>query len=73
MARTRHWTDPRDGKLWWLRRGFGVYPGASRLSFTRGPERRTVPLDRQAELDDLTDEELELLLDKARRVGEADG
>ena len=32
-----------------------------------------LPLDRQAELDDLTDVELELLLDKARRVGEADG
>ncbi len=67
MARTRHWTDPRDGKLWWLRCGLGVDPGTSLLFFTRGPERRTVLLDRQAELDDLTDEELELLLDKAQR------
>ena len=67
MARTRHWTDPRDGKLWWLRCGLGVGPGTSLLVFARGPERCTVLLDRQAELDDLTDEQLELLLDKAQR------
>ncbi len=68
MARTRSWTDRRDGKLWLLRRGFGVDPGASRLFFTCGAERRTVLLDRQADLDNLTDEQLEALLDRALRV-----
>ena len=66
MARTRSWTDRRDGKFWLLRRGLAVDPNAVLLVFTRGAEQRTVLLDRQAELDDLTDEELERLLDEAR-------
>ena len=73
MDRTRSWTDPRDGALWLLRRGFGVDPGASRLFFTRGAERRTVLLDRQANLSSFTDEEFEALLDQAQRVHGADG
>ena len=45
----------------------------SPLFFTRGTERRTVLLDRQADLDNLTDEQLEALLDRALRVHESDG
>ena len=45
MAFMRDWTDPRDGVLWMLRRGFLVGPGASGLFFTRGAERRTVLLE----------------------------
>ena len=73
MARTRSWTDHRDGKLWLLRCGLGVDPDAVLLVFTRGTEQRTVLTDRQAELDDLTDKELEELLDQAKRVHEANG
>ena len=65
MAFMRDWTDPRDGVLWMLRRGFLVGPGASGLFFTRGAERRTVLLEGEADLDSLTDEELEALLDRA--------
>ena len=68
MERTRSWTDPRDGKLWMLIRGLGM-----EVIFTRGTEQRTVLLDRQAELDDLTDEELEALLDRAQREHRTDG
>ena len=72
MAFMRDWTDSRDGVLWMLRRGFLVGPGASRLFFTRGAERRTVLLEDEADLDSLTDEELEALLDQAQRVRGAD-
>ena len=54
MALTRNWTDPRDAALWLLRRGFGVDPGVSRLFFTRGAERRTVLVEREADLGSLT-------------------
>ncbi len=73
MARTRSWTDRRDGALWLLRRGFRVEPSSPPLVFIRGAEQRTVLLDRQAELDDLTDEQLEALLDQAQRMRGADG
>ena len=63
MDRTRSWTDPRDGKLWMLIRGLGT-----EVVFLRGRDRRTVLLDRQTELDDLTNEELEAVLDQAQRV-----
>ncbi len=66
MDRTRSWTDPRDGKVWVLIRGLGM-----EVVFIRSGERRTAPLDRQAELDDLTDEEIEVLLHQAKRVNEA--
>ena len=66
MDRTRSWTDPRDGKLWILIRGLGT-----EVVFLRGRERRTVLLDRQAELDDLIDDELEALLDQAKMVRQA--
>ena len=68
MARTRSWTDGRDGKLWLLRRRLGVDPGSSLLLFARRAELRTVLLERQAELDDFTDEELESLLDRSKRI-----
>ena len=68
MDRTRSWTDPRDEKLWMLIRGLGT-----EVVFIRGGERRTARLDRQTELDDLTDEELEVLLDQAKRANEAGG
>ena len=67
MDRMRSWTDPRDEKLWMLIRGLGT-----EVVFIRGGDRRTALLDRQAELDDLTDEELVVLLDQAQRVNEAD-
>ncbi len=67
MARTRSWTDPRDGKLWLLRRRLGVDLGSSLLVFARRAELRTVLTERQTDLDDFTDEELESLLDKAQR------
>ncbi len=67
MDRTRSWTDPRDGKRWMLIRELEM-----EVVFLRGRERRTALLDRQAELDDLTDEELEVLLDQAQRVRGAD-
>ena len=63
MDRTRSWTDPRDGKVWMLIRGLGT-----EVVFLRGRERHTALLDRQAELDHLTDEELEVRLDQAERV-----
>ncbi len=63
MDRTRNWTDPRDGKLWMLIRRLGT-----EVVFLRGRDRRTVLLDRRTELDDLTDEELEAVLDQAQRV-----
>ena len=63
MDRTRSWTDPRDGKLWMLIRGLGT-----EVVFLRGRDRHTVLLDRQTELDDLTNEELEAVLDQAQRV-----
>ena len=66
MDRTRNWTDPRDGKLWILIRGLGT-----QVVFLRGRERRTALLDRQAELDDLADGEIEVLLDQAQRVNKA--
>ena len=68
MDRTRSWTDRRDGKLWMLIRGLGM-----EVVFIRSGERRTARLDRPTELDDLTDEELEVLLDQAKRVNEAGG
>ena len=66
MDRTRSWTDPRDGKLWMLVRGLGT-----EVVFLRDGETRTALLDRQTALDDLTDEELQVLLDEAKRVKEA--
>ena len=63
MDRTRNWTDPRDGKLWILIRGLGM-----EVVFIRGGDRRTAPLHRLAELDSLTDKELEIRLDQAQRV-----
>ncbi len=72
MALARSWTDRRDGKVWVLRRGLRVDPGASRLFFARGAEQRTVLTDRQTDLDDFTDEEREALLDQAQRVHGAD-
>ena len=72
MARTRSWTDRRDGKLWLLRRGLGVDPGSSLLIFARRAEQRTVLTERQTDLDDFTDEELEALLDQALSVHEGD-
>ena len=66
MDRTRSWTDPRDEKLWMLIRGLGT-----EVVFLRGGERRTALLDRQDELDDLTDEQLEALLDRALKVHSA--
>ena len=63
MDRTRNWTDPRDGKLWILIRGLGMD-----VVFIRGGDRRTAPLHRLAELDSLTDKELEIRLDQAQRV-----
>ncbi len=68
MARTRSWTDRRDGKLWLLRRRLGVDPASALLLFARRAELRTVLLEHQAELDDLTDEELEALLDRSKRI-----
>ena len=73
MAFMRDWTDPRDGVFWMLRRGSLVGPGASLLFFTRGAERRTVLLEGEADLDNLTDEQLEVLLDQAKRGNEAGG
>ena len=66
MDRTRSWTDPRDGKLWIL-----IHELGTEVVFLRGRERRTVLLDRQAELDDLIDDELEALLDQAKMVRQA--
>ena len=72
MALTRSWTDRRDGEVWVLRRGLRVDPGSSLLVFTRGAEQRIVLAERQTELDNFTDEELEALLDQALRVHEGD-
>ena len=72
MDRTRSWTDPRDGRVWVLRRGARVDPGSTPLVFTRGAEQRIVLAERQTELDNFTDEELEALLDQALRVHEGD-
>ena len=72
MARTRSWTDRRDGKVWVLRRGLRVEAGASLLVFTCGAEQRIVLAERQTDLDNFTDEELEALLDRALRVHEGD-
>ncbi len=72
MARTRSWTDRRDGKLWLLRRRLGVDPGSSLLVFARRAEQRTVLTERQTDLDNFTDEELEALLDQALSVHEGD-
>ncbi len=72
MDCTRNWTDPRDGKVWVLRRGLGVSQKSSLLVFTSGAEQRIVLAERQTELDDFTDEELEALLDRALRVHEGD-
>ncbi len=72
MARTRSWTDRRDGKLWLLRRGLGVDPRSSLLVFARRAEQRTVLTERQTDLDDFTDEELEALLDRSERIHQAD-
>ena len=63
MDRTRNWTDPRDGKVWVLIRGLGMD-----VVFIRGGDRRTALLHRLAELDSLTDKELEIRLDQAQRV-----
>ena len=65
MARWRSWTDRRDGKLWLLRRGLDTDPGSSFLLFAHRAEQRTVLTEGQTDLDDLTDEELEALLDQA--------
>ena len=73
MALTRSWTDPRDGKLWMLRRGLGTDPESSILAFTHGFEQRIVLAGRPVYLDSFTDEELEALLDQAQRVDEAGG
>ena len=68
MARTRSWTDRRDGKLWLLRRRLGVDPGSSLLVFARRAEQPTVLTERRTDLDDFTDEELEALLDRSERT-----
>ncbi len=68
MARTRSWTDRRDGKLWLLRRGLETDPDSSILVFTHGFEQRIVLTERQTDLDDFTDEELEALLDRSERI-----
>ena len=73
MARTRSWTDRRDGKLWLLRRRLGVDPASSLLVFARRAEQRTVLTERQTDLDDFTDEQLEALLDRALKVHSAGG
>ena len=72
MDCTRNWTDPRDGKVWVLRRGLGVSRTSVLLVFSRGAEQRIVRAERQTELDNFTDEELEALLDQALRVHEGD-
>ena len=72
MARTRSWTDRRDGKVWVLRRGLGVEVGSSPLVLACGAEQRIVLAERQTDLDNFTDEELEALLDQALRVHEGD-
>ena len=72
MALTRSWTDRRDGEDWVLRRGLRVGQGSSLLVFTRGAEQRIVLAERQTELDNFADEELEVLLDRALRVHEGD-
>ena len=72
MDCTRNWTDPRDGKVWVLRRGLGVSRTSVLLVFTRGAEQRVVRAECQTELDNFTDEELEALLDQALRVHEGD-
>ncbi len=72
MARTRSWTDRRDGKVWVVRRGLRVDPASSPLVFTCGAEQRIVLTEPQTDLDNFTDEELEALLDQALRVHEGD-
>ncbi len=64
MDSTRNWTDPRDGKVWVLIRGLGMD-----VVFIRGGDRRTALLHRLAELDSLTDKELEIRLDQAQKGG----
>ena len=41
------------------------------LDFIRGAEQSTVLTERQADLDDFTDEELEALLDRSERIHQA--
>ena len=73
MALRRTWTDPRDGKLWMLKRGLGTDPDSSILVFTHGFEQRIVLAGRPVYLDSFTDQELEALLDQAKRVHAAGG
>ena len=55
MALRRTWTDPRDGKLWMLKRGLGTDPESSILVFTHGFEQRIVLAGRPVYLDSFTD------------------
>jgi len=68
MALARIWTDPRNGKLWLLKRGLRVGLNAVLLIFICGAERYSVFADRRADPDSLMDEELEALLDQAQMV-----
>ena len=63
----RHWTDPRDGKHWllWLERAAlrGV------LAFAADGKQFTAEVLSDTPLADVTDNELEALLDRAKGVG----
>ncbi len=67
-ARTRIWSDARSGKHWSLWCGTPEDPAGVRLAFVHGTERSEVPLDSDTRLDDLTDQELEALLDRAEKI-----
>ena len=59
-----NWADPRDGRHWtlWLERG----AAAGVLAFTSGGETYSVVVNFTDGLKDVSDSELERLLDEAR-------
>lgn len=76
----RRWTDPRDGREWTIRFNPGVELARprersfrSRLIFESGDERYHTGSVYGADLESLTDRDLEGLLDQARRSADADG
>ena len=67
MAQMRAWTDERDGKRWLLVCRRAEHPTAVRLVFGSQGEQREVTVPSNIPLDDLTDQEIEVILDRAER------
>lgn len=77
FSATRRWTDPRDGRTWEIVQARNesdrpeepfATPVRNVLRFESGEERYEVPQRVGGHLDSFSDEDMEALLDWARKV-----